>query len=200
MPCVWSESLRRAEVAPNRIAEGKGARREAGSEGSRRRIAAPTNRNRIEGPGPWGEPAKYGEARKLPGRGVGKSGGERGKETGLTLGGLRACPVKPDNSVSDGGGWARRSQQRPYYRAGTSREGPNFRVQGDRPDDSADVERREGMTDQLSLFGEEAVVRPLGGGEAGSGPAPTGERQASSASEGRRALATDTARSLELRH
>ena len=37
---------------------------------------------------------------------------------------------------------------------------------------------REGMTDQLSLFGERAAVRPLGGGEAGSRSAPTGERQA----------------------
>ena len=55
-----------------------------------------------------------------------------------------------------------------------------------------DVESREGMTDQLSLFGEEAVVRHLGGGEAGSRSAPTGERQASSASEGNRALVTDT--------
>ena len=50
MPCVWSESLKRTEVAPNRIAEGKGARREAESEGSRRRTTALTNRNRIEGP------------------------------------------------------------------------------------------------------------------------------------------------------
>ena len=40
------------------------------------------------------------------------------------------------------------------------------------------VEPREGMTDQLSLFGERAAVRPLGGGEAGSRSAPTGERQA----------------------
>ena len=29
-----------------------------------------------------------------------------------------------------------------------------------------DVEQQQGMTDQLSLFGEEAVVRPRGGGEA----------------------------------
>ena len=48
------------------------------------------------------------------------------------------------------------------------------------------------MTDQLSLFGGEAVVRPLGGGKAGSGSAPTGERQAVAASEGNRALVTDT--------
>ena len=45
------------------------------------------------------------------------------------------------------------------------------------------VEPREGMTDQLSLFGERAVVRLLGGGEAGSGSEPTGERQAPSASD-----------------
>ena len=113
MPWIWSESLKRTEVAPNRIAEGKGARREAGSEGSRRRTTALTNRNRIEGPRTRGEPAEYGEARKLPGRGGGRSGGDRGKETGLTLGGLWVCPDEPDYVVSDGDGWAWRSQQRP---------------------------------------------------------------------------------------
>jgi RNA-directed DNA polymerase len=53
-----------------------------------------------------------------------------------------------------------------------------------------DVERQQGMTDQLSLFfgGEEAVVRPSDGGEAGSRSASAGERQASSVSEGNRAL------------
>ena len=36
------------------------------------RTAAPTNKNRISaGPGPWGEPARSGKARKLPGRGGG---------------------------------------------------------------------------------------------------------------------------------
>ena len=65
-------------------------------------------------------------------------------------------------------------------------------MQGDRPDDSVGVEPREGMTDQLSLFGERAAVRLLGRGEAGSRSAPTGERQASSASERNRALVTDT--------
>ena len=55
------------------------------------------------------------------------------------------------------------------------------------------VEPREDVTDQLSLFGGEAVVRPpLGGGETGSGSAPTGERQAAASSEGNRALVTDT--------
>ena len=68
MPWIWSESLKRTEVAPNRIAEGKGARREAGSEGSRMRSTALTNRNRIKGLRQRGEPAKYGEARKLLGR------------------------------------------------------------------------------------------------------------------------------------
>ena len=65
-------------------------------------------------------------------------------------------------------------------------------MRGDGPDDSVGVEPREGMTDQLSLFGERAAVRPLGGGEAGSGSAPTGERQAAASSEGNRALVTDT--------
>ncbi len=113
MPWIWSESLKRTEVAPNRKAEGKGARREAGSEGSHRRTTALTNRNRIEGQRPQGEPAKYGEARKLPGCGGGRSGGDRGKETGLTLGGLPVCPDEPDYPFSDGRGWAWRSQQRP---------------------------------------------------------------------------------------
>ena len=86
MPCVWSESLQRAEVAPNRIAEGKGARREAGSEGSRRRNAAPTKRNRIGGRRPWGESARNDEAQELPGHGGGESGGDCRKEIELTLG------------------------------------------------------------------------------------------------------------------
>ena len=113
MPCVWSESLKRAEGAPNRIAEGKGARREAGSEGSRRRTMALTNRNRIEGPRARGESAEYDEAQKLPGRDVGKSDRDRGKETGLTLGGLQVCSDDLDYPTSDGRGWAWRSQQRP---------------------------------------------------------------------------------------
>ena len=45
--------------------------------------------------------------------GVNPAGGDCGKETGLTLGGLWACPVDPDYSVSDDDGWARRSQQTP---------------------------------------------------------------------------------------
>ena len=65
-------------------------------------------------------------------------------------------------------------------------------MQGDRPDDSMDVEQQQGMTDQLPLFGKEAEVRPLAVGEAGSRSEATGERQATSVSEGNRALATDT--------
>ena len=79
---------RRADIAPNRIAEGKGSRREVGSERSRRRTAAPANMNRIGGPGPWGESATCGGARKLPGRGGARSGGDRGKQTGLILGSI----------------------------------------------------------------------------------------------------------------
>ena len=48
------------------------------------------------------------------------------------------------------------------------------------------------MTDQGWLFEAEAVMRPSGGGEAGSGSAPVEERQASSMSEGNRALTNDT--------
>lgn len=55
-----------------------------------------------------------------------------------------------------------------------------------------DAEQQQGMRDQLPLFGEEAMVRPLKGGEAGSRSAGVGERQASSVSEGNRALGMDT--------
>lgn len=47
------------------------------------------------------------------------------------------------------------------------------------------------MTDQGWLFEAEAVMRPSGGGEAGSGSTPAEERQASSMSEGNRALTND---------
>ena len=52
---------------------------------SRPIIGKVTNRHRIEGQRLWGEPARYGDARKLPGRGWGKSGGDRGKERRRTL-------------------------------------------------------------------------------------------------------------------
>ena len=39
--------------------------------------------------------------------------GDCGKETGLTPGGLWVCPEDLDYSVSNGIGWARRSQQTP---------------------------------------------------------------------------------------
>lgn len=55
-----------------------------------------------------------------------------------------------------------------------------------------DAEQQQGMTDQLSLFGEEAVMRPSGNGKAASRPGRGGERQAWSVSEGNRALTTDT--------
>jgi RNA-directed DNA polymerase len=55
-----------------------------------------------------------------------------------------------------------------------------------------DVERQQGAADQLSLLGgEQAVVRPSGGGEAGSRSVPGEERQASPVLEGNRALAMD---------
>ena len=47
------------------------------------------------------------------------------------------------------------------------------------------------MTDQISLFGAEAVERPSGGGEAGSQSALVEERQASSMSKGNRALTAE---------
>ena len=47
------------------------------------------------------------------------------------------------------------------------------------------------MTDQGWLFEAEAVMRPSGGGEAGSGSAPVEERQASLMLEGNRALTND---------
>src|SRR4028119_311116 len=54
-----------------------------------------------------------------------------------------------------------------------------------------DVAPQQGTAYQLSLFGGEGeVVRSFGGGEGGSRSAPAGERQASTASEGYRALAT----------
>lgn len=56
-----------------------------------------------------------------------------------------------------------------------------------------DVEQQQGTAYQLSLFGGGVeVVRSFAGGEAGSGSAAAGERQATAASEGNRALATDT--------
>ena len=104
----------------------------------------------MEGRRPQGDSARYGEARMLLGR-------------------CRANPARTsdglDYGVSNGVGWARRSQQRPWYRAGHNREGPNSPwIVGDRPEDSAGVEQQECMTDQLSLFEEEAVVRISGGG------------------------------------
>jgi len=91
----------------------KGVRREAESEGSVRQNSDPTNRNRIEGlrsgvTQPWmGPPDSHAE------RCVSKSGGGRGKDTRLTLGGLCICLDEPDYGGGDGVGGVRRSQQRP---------------------------------------------------------------------------------------
>jgi RNA-directed DNA polymerase len=54
------------------------------------------------------------------------------------------------------------------------------------------VEQQQGTDDQLSLFaGAAAFERSFAGGEGGNGTAAAGERQATTASEGNRALATD---------
>ena len=91
----------------------KGVRREAESEGSVRQNSDPTNRNRIEGlrggvTQPWmGTPNSHLE------RCGGKSGGDRGKEARLTLGGLCICLDEPDYGNGNGAGRMQRSQQRP---------------------------------------------------------------------------------------
>ena len=69
-------------------------------------------------------------------------------------------------------------------------------MQGDRPDDSTDVERQQGMRERLSRLGEEAKIRPLETGEAGGRPGRVGERQAASVSEGNRALVTEKRRAV----
>jgi hypothetical protein len=91
----------------------KGVRREAESEGSVRRNSDPTNRNRIEGPRCGVTQLWMGTPNSHPGRDVGKSGGSRGKEARLTLGGLCICLDEPDYGDGNGGGGVQRSQQRP---------------------------------------------------------------------------------------
>jgi hypothetical protein len=91
----------------------KGVRREAESEGSVRQNSDPTNRNRIEGPGGGVTQLWMGKPNSHPERRAGKSGGSRGKETRLTLGGLCICLDEPDYGDGDGGGGVQRSQQRP---------------------------------------------------------------------------------------
>lgn len=92
-----------------------------------------------------------GEARELPECGWGKSDGDCGKETGLAPGGLWACPVDPDESVSDGAGWARRCRQTPWYPMGMCRARWKFLVRGGRLDDSVVAEPQAGITDRLWL-------------------------------------------------
>ena len=96
---------------------------------------------------------------------MGKSGGDRRKETGLTLGGLWACPVKP-------------GLQRQRWRWMGTEESAAAIVPGRDVPGRAEllecgetdrmtrwgVEPREGMTDQLSPFGERAG-NPVGARE-----------------------------------
>ena len=91
----------------------KGVRREAESEGNVRQSSDPTNRNRIEGcrsgvTRPW-----TGRPNCHPERCGGKSGGDRGKEARLTLGGLCICLEEPDYRDGNGEGRVQRSQQGP---------------------------------------------------------------------------------------
>ena len=109
---LGGESPLRA-VMTGTASRSKGVRREAESEGSVRQNSDPTNRNRIEGrhsgvTQQWmGKPNSHSE------RCGSKSGGDRGKETRLTLGGLCACLGDPDYCNGNGAGRVQRSQQRP---------------------------------------------------------------------------------------
>ena len=93
----------RAEVTGT-ASRSKGVRREAESEGSVRQNSDSTNRNQIEGchsgvTQPWmGMPGSH------PERCGSKSGGDRGKETRLTLGGLYICLDEPDYRNGNGAG------------------------------------------------------------------------------------------------
>ena len=91
----------------------KGVCREAESEGSVRQNLDPTNRNRIEGPRSGVTQQWMGMPDSHPERCGGKSGGDRGKETRLTLGGLCICLGEPDYGDGNGVGRMQRSQQRP---------------------------------------------------------------------------------------
>ena len=91
---LGGESFLRA-VMSGTASRSKGVHREVGSEGSVRQNSDPTSRNQIEGwlrgvTEPWmGRPGSHLE------RWEGKSGGSRGKETRLTLGGLWICEGEP---------------------------------------------------------------------------------------------------------
>ncbi len=151
---------------------GKGAHREVGSDGSWRRNPDSTNRNRIRSrPGGvtrhWtGRPKSHSDTP------VGKSGGDRGKDAGLTLGGLRdRLPGGGLPQRQRSGKGAEKSAE--AIVVPTSRdEGPNSLLQGASREDSMGVERQQGRAYQLSLFeGEEGAVRPGVSGEGGTGTA-----------------------------
>jgi hypothetical protein len=94
---LWAEMV-------GTTSQSKGVRREAESEGSVRQNSDSTNRNRIEGrhsgvTQQWmGTPSSHLE------RCGSKSGGDRGKETRLTLGGLYICLGEPDYCNGNGAG------------------------------------------------------------------------------------------------
>jgi hypothetical protein len=91
----------------------KGVRREAEFEGSVRQNSDSTNRNRIEGQCSGVTQQRMGRPNSHSERYKGKSGGSRGKETRLTLGGLCICLEEPDYGDGNGAGRVQRSQQRP---------------------------------------------------------------------------------------
>jgi hypothetical protein len=91
----------------------KGVRREVDSGGSIRQNLDLTNRNRIEGPCSGVTERWMGRPNSHPEHCRGKSGGDQGKETRLTLGGLCACLDEPDYGNGNGAGRVQRSQQRP---------------------------------------------------------------------------------------
>ena len=90
----------------------KGVRREVESGGSVRQNLDSTNRNRIEGLRGGVTQQWMGTPSSHPERCGGKSGGDRGKETRLTLGGLCICLEEPDYRNGNGAGRVWRSQQR----------------------------------------------------------------------------------------
>ncbi len=71
-----------------------------------------TNRSRIEGPYSGVTEQWMGRPNSHPERCGGKSGGDQGKETRLTLGGLNTCLEEPDYGDGNGDGRVERSQQR----------------------------------------------------------------------------------------
>ncbi len=70
----------------------KGVHREVGSEGSWGQNSDSTNRNRIQGRRSGVTRQWTGRPNSHPDTCVGKSGGDRGKDVRLTLGGLWGCP------------------------------------------------------------------------------------------------------------